>query len=651
MLKPNRLKLLIALMLVAALMVGPTLSVCGQNAATQIHDNELVITTLDDNGKIAGIKVLDHLRVFGSGQVSIQDKYSLNLNSARNMYGTEKIQFQNGSLALNTNIPGGKEYQDLYYLAELDKKELTKTNFPVSVNLEYYLDGKKVSAAELRGKSGHMKIVCHLENLTGQTRMLEFTDANGQVIRQEATVYTPYVVSLSGWEFDNRKFSNIKAPGIAGESPEGVIVDVQGMTSVTWSVPMVPPKYPAKQYTVLEADGKNIEFKSFNIAVIPILPTTSEADTLGSVQDSLGQLYGAFDQIQTGVGAPGQNATLLFGLKAVKDGIGQVSSGLNSLSDKLMQIRTGMANPAFNAATYDPNTGADAGGNTPGVKDAISLCKSNIDDKVMPALGLQKTALDAMNVSIGSPADSGQEPSAETSLYNDLNYVKGLVAGSPAEKVITGNINPKLQNMSSNLTAVKSGGTLVTANGSMQFPASVAALEEGMEKISTGLGKANSGLGLMVLGLGPVDKNGKPVKVMIDGKPGSILYALSYMDTAINAQLVPGITQIQEGTGKIGEGSGLAKDGIAAGLQTMQSVPALMSTMEANLTQADIFLGKPEGALGTVTYIYQTPEVSTAAAAMNYGLGAIVLAFIILLVAGRPPKQIIPVPAEENKNI
>lgn len=651
MLRPRKLQTIMALTLALALMIGPALSIYGQNSVQpKIYDNELVISTLDDNGQVAAIKVLDHLRLFGSGPVDIQDISKFQLDSARNLYSTDKIQQKDGAVGLKTSI-SSKGYNDLYYLAELNKKELARANFPVSVNLEYYLDGKKVPASDLSGKSGHVKIVCYLENLTGQTKVLEFTDSKGQLVKKEATVYTPYIVSLSGWEFDNKKFSNIKAPGVAGESPQGVLADVQGTTSVTWSIPLVPPKYPAKQYAVLEADGTNIEFKSFNIAVIPILPTTSEADTLGSIQDSLNKLYGAFDQIQTGVGTPGKNATLLFGLKSVKDGVGQISSGMSSLGTNLKQIRFGLANPAFNATTYDTNTGADANGNKPGVKDAINICKSNIDNKVIPGLGLQKTALDAMNASIGSPADAGQEPSDATSIYNDLNYVRSLAAGTAAEKVINGNINPKLKNMSSNLTTLKSGGTLVTPGGSMQFPASVTAVEEGMQKISAGLNKANSGLGMMVLGLGPVDKNGQPVKVIIDGKPGSILYALAYMQNGIDGKLVPGITKIQEGTGKIGEGSGLAKEGIASGLQTMESVPALMSTMQDSVAQADSFLGKPEGAFGTVTYVYQTPEVSTAAAAMNYGLGAIALALIILLLAGRPPKQIIPVPAEENQNV
>ena len=93
---------------------------------------------------------------------------------------------------------------------------------PVSVQVDYYLDGKKVKPSSIYGKSGHLKVVCNLENTTGVEREVEYQDSKGNLAKTKATVFTPYVVSLSGWEFDNRKFSNIKAPGIAGESPEGL---------------------------------------------------------------------------------------------------------------------------------------------------------------------------------------------------------------------------------------------------------------------------------------------------------------------------------------------------------------------------------------------------------------------------------------------
>ncbi len=630
-----------------SLVIAP-ITVNAQGNPEKILDNELVISNLNDNGEIASIQVLNHLRVSGKGNVTIEDKSKYKLSSARNLYSTDKVTIQDNNLKIKANIPAGDAFGDVYYLAELDKKEIASIDMPVKIKVEYFLDGNKIAPSKLSGKSGRLKIVCHVENTTGEMKELEFTDSNGEVVKTETEVFTPYVVSLSGWEFDNRKFSNISAPGIAGESPEGVLINVQGITQVSWTVPLVPPKYPASQYTVLEADGKDIELPSFKIGVIPIVPTTAEIDNLGTVQESLGMLYDGFDQIEAGVGAPNKDQTLLFGLSSLKDGLHQVSGGLTTLKDNLKQIRFGLQNPAFEAVSYNALSGADASGNTPGVKDAVGLLKSNVDEKFLPAFTAQKLVLSTLETTVGTAADKGQQPSLTTSLYNDVNMLKGAVAGTPAEQIITGAIEPKLTAIAKNVAVFRDGGTLITSGGTMDFPASVSALELGANLMSDSLKKVDQGLTIMVLGLGQVDANGNPVKVMLNGSPGSLLYALDYLQAAIDGQMVPGIVQLQDGTGQIGSGAVGAKEAIAAGLQTFESVGAIVSALEDNASQADTFLGKPEGAYGTVAYVFQTPEVSKDANAMLYGLGAIIIALIILVAIGRAPKELFEAPVSEQ---
>jgi len=616
---------------------------------TQVQDNELVVSKLNDAGSIDSISVLSHMRVSGSGNATVQDQSKYKLSSVRNLYGSEKIALNGNSLGVNFKLGSGDEHSDVYYLSELDKSEISKVSMPVSVKLSYYLNDEKVEASKIAGKSGHLKIVCEMENLTGTKKVLEFKNKKGETVKSESIVYTPYVVSLSGWEFDNNKFSNIKAPGIAQQSPEGVIVDVQGKTSVSWTVPMIPPSYPAKQFTVLEADGKNIDLPSYKIAVIPIVPTTSAIDNMGTFQDSFGQLYDAFDSIQNGVGSPSKDATILFGLSSIKDGMGQVSGGLESVGKTLKEIRFGLSNPSFNKDSYDAAKGTDASGAKPGVREALTLSKSALDSKITPALEGQKKVLTVMEATMGKPGAEVVQPTLGTSLYNDVTFLKGLVKGTPAEDVINKAMAPKIMAMGANLGVMRDGGNLITADGSIPFPASISAVSDGIEQISSGIGKANNGVGMMVLGLGQVDANGNPVPVMLNGKPGSILYALSYLQEAIDGKMVPGVTQLMDGSSKIADGSGQAKEAIAGGLANLEAVPAIVSALEDNASQADSFLGKPEGAIGSVVYVYQTPEVSAAAAAMKYGFAVIVLALIVLFAIGRPksPAQF----AEANKEM
>lgn len=630
----------LVLLLAMLLILAPVMSSYGASAGsvTNMQDNELVLSTLDDSSNISGIQVLSHVRVVGNGDVTVQEPSKYKLSSVRNLYGSEKISQQDGKISYSMKLNQSTGFSDIYYLSALDKAEVAKVSMPVSVKVTYYLDGQQITPSKLAGKSGHLKIVCDLENLTGAKKVLEYKNKQGETVKKESLVYTPYVVAMSGWEFDNKNFSNIKAPGIAQVSPQGVVLDVQGKTQVSWTVPMIPPSYPAKQYTVLEADGKNIQMPSYKIAVIPIVPTTAAIDNLPTFQESFSKLYDAFDQIQNGVGAPAKDSTLLYGLSKVKGGLGQVSGGISTVLKNLIQVRLGVSNPQFDTASYDAAKGTDASGNKPGVKEAVAMSKSAMDDKLIPALDAQGKVLTVMQATMGKPGAAPVTPSLTTSLYNDVDFLKALVKGTPAEAVLTQAMGPKILAMGTNLGVLKDGGTLITATGTIPFPASVSAVSTGVQQLSAGLGKANNGLSFIAFGLGQLDANGNPKPVMINGQPGSLLYALDYLKTAVNGQLVPGINQLSGGAAKIGDGSGQAKTAIAGGLDTLESAPAIVSALEDNVTQNDTFLGKPEGANASVTYVYQTAAVSPSAAAMNYGYGAIVLALIILFAIGRPKK-------------
>lgn len=623
-LKNRRSKSYIVLLLSMLLVLAPVFaaSSAGAGSINQVQDNELVVSTLGEEGIVDEIQVLSHLRVTGSGNVTVQDQSKFKLESVRNLYGSEKIAQNGSSLGMNFNLGSGDGYKDLYYLAKLDKSEVSKASMPVSIKVTYYLNDKKVKPSEIAGKDGHLKIMCEMENLTGTKKVLEFQDKNGETVKQEAMVYTPYVVSLSGWEFDNKKFSNIKAPGVAQESPEGVIVDVQGKTSVSWTVPMIPPSYPDKQYTVLEADGKNIDLPSYKIAVIPIVPTTSAIDNIPAFKDGFGKLYDAFDKIQNGVGTTSKEKTILNGLNKVKVGANDLSNGLGKLLDTLKILRAGLSNSAFDPNSYDSVKGTDAKGNKPMVREAIALTKKGLEG--------QSKVLTVMETTMGKPGGEVVQPSLSTSLYNDVSFLQGLVKGTPAEAVLTQAMAPKILAMGSNLAVLRTGGTLITGGGSIPFPA-------GIDQLSAGLDKASNGAGMIAMGLGNLDANGNPMKALkADGSPGSVMYGVVVMKEGIDGKMISGLDQLMDGGNKIADGTVQAKDGIYASYNKLAQAPAIVSALEDNASAADSFLGKPEGAVGNVVYIYQTPAVSAEAAAMKFGFVAIVLALIVLFAIGRP---------------
>lgn len=645
-------KLVVALLVFALVAAAPLAAFGAGGTVSQIKDNELVLTTLDASGNISEIQVLNHLRINGDGQVQVTDKSAYGLTSIRNLYGREKLIASDGQLVINTQVKGSK---DIYYLATLEQSAVKDMKFPINLDIQYYLDGQQLKPADLLGKSGHLKIVVTVENTSGVPKVLEFQNDKGEKFTKEAIVFTPYAVSLSGWKFDNKYFDNVTAPGVGGESPEGVVTDIQGVTTVSWTIPLIPPTYPSKQYAVLEADGKNIQLDSFDIAVIPVLPETSQTDSLGGMKTAFEKLYAGFDSIEKGVGTPSQPDTLLNGfntlLKAlgndqaegsVINGLSQISGGLDTLYDNLVKIRMGISTPGFNPATFNAAQGKDAEGRSPGAKDAIDLVQLSIEKQLIPAVNAQETLVAGLNGVIGNPADVGKTPSASTSLFNDVNTLKAAAGSGPVADLINKALIPKLTVLSGNLDALQKGGKITTSTGQVDFPASVGAVKGGLEQVSASLGKTGAGLDQVVKGMGDVKADGTPVPVLVGGQPGTVLFAMATLKdggnklhSGVSQQLVPGLVKMQAGVSQIGEGASTAKVSLAAGLVDLSSAGAIKDSLKANADAVDTFLGKPDNAAGEVVYVFRTAPVQPQAGGMVNGLIALVVMLGLLAAVGR----------------
>lgn len=645
-------KLMVALLVFALVAAAPLAAFGAGGTVSQIKDHELVLTTLDGNGNVSGIQVLNHLRINGEGQVQVADKVAYGISSVRNLYGKEKLVAGDGQLVINTEVKGSK---DIYYLATLEQSAVKDMKFPINLDIQYFLDGQELKPAELLGKSGHLKIVVTVENTSGVPKVLEFQNDKGEIFTKEAIVFTPYAVSLSGWKFDNKYFDNVTAPGVGGESPEGVVTDIQGVTTVSWTIPLIPPSYPSKQYAVLEADGKNIQLDSFDVAVIPVLPETSQTDSLGGIKTAFENLYAGFDSIEKGVGSPSQPDTLLNGFNTVLqalgndraegsviNGLSQISGGLDSLYDNLVKIRMGIATPGFDPTTFNAAQGKDAEGRIPGARDAIDLVHLSVDNQLIPAVEAQETLVTGLSGVIGNPTDVGQTPSASTSLFNDLNTLKAAAGSGPAADLINKAIIPKVSILSGNLNALQKGGQITTSAGQVDFPASVGAVKAGLGQVGDSLGKASAGLDQVVKGLGDVKADGTPVPVLIEGRPGTVLFAMATLKdggaklhSGVSEQLVPGLLKMQAGVGQIGEGASTAKVSLAAGLVDLSSAGAIKDSLKANADAVDTFLGKPDNASGEVIYVFRTAPVQPQAGGMVNGVIALVILLGLLAAIGR----------------
>ena len=156
----------------------------GEQADEGLFKEETVYVNADANGAVKLITVSDWLKNAGTTE-SLKDVSEL--DGIKNIKGEETFSESGDNLTWDTNGA------DIYYQGTTEKE------LPVSVKLTYYLDGKKISPSELKGKSGHLKIKIDYTNNTKKS-----VNVSGK----SEELSSPFVM-MTGMILPNETFSNV----------------------------------------------------------------------------------------------------------------------------------------------------------------------------------------------------------------------------------------------------------------------------------------------------------------------------------------------------------------------------------------------------------------------------------------------------------
>ena len=160
-------------------MVGYTLPVFAYTK------DETVYSKMDSNGKNYKTIVSTHIKNTENADL-INDLSDL-LN-VKNTSGDETYTQDGNKFVWNANK------NDIYYQGESSKE------LPIECNVKYELDGKELSASEIAGKSGKVKITLQYTNKEERT-----VDINGKKVK----IYVPFVV-VAGTIIENENARNIE---------------------------------------------------------------------------------------------------------------------------------------------------------------------------------------------------------------------------------------------------------------------------------------------------------------------------------------------------------------------------------------------------------------------------------------------------------
>lgn len=231
--------------------------------------------------------------------------------------------------------------KDIYYQGESQK------DLPIACQIQYELDGKEVTAEEIAGKTGHVKITIQYQN-----KEEHMVTINGK----EEKMYTPFVV-VAGTMLKNDINKNIKITN-------GKVID-DGSKSLVMGIalPGLQDSLNKNEIEIpsdieIQMDATDFEMRNIMTFVTPKILEENDLkflDKLDEVYDQVDNLEQASVQIKKGGTnlAEGTN-TLREGVQELKVGTGTAYGGAKQIKEEVNKATRQLTNDKSEA--LDINT-------------------------------------------------------------------------------------------------------------------------------------------------------------------------------------------------------------------------------------------------------------------------------------------------------
>lgn len=238
---------------------------------------------------------------------------------------------------------------DIYYQGK------NSAQAPVGVSIEYTLDGKAVTADELKGQSGHLVATVKLTNNTG-----EEVTVNGK----KRTVYTPFF-TVAAAVLPSENFKNITTEhGLAESDSKTQVACYLAMPGMKEAVSDLLPDSFDKlddlmlDTLTLEADVTDCTVPTFLFAAAPNLSDLDLDEVSDELGDTMDELTDAIDQLKDGSGALDDAVgTLVESLDTFASSYSQFDAGVGSALSGTQTLANGTENLLENAQLLATKTG------------------------------------------------------------------------------------------------------------------------------------------------------------------------------------------------------------------------------------------------------------------------------------------------------
>lgn len=298
----------------SAVMAGSMMPVtvfAQNNDENPTEKTETVYSVLNSDGSISDTIVSSWLH----DEDGINNiKETLNLKDVKNIKSNEKPSKDGNTYTWNA------KGNDVYYEGTATKQ------LPVSVKLRYELDGQEMSAKDIEGKSGHLKLTISFTN-----NYSEVKNINGKSIVIHPSYLAGGMLNMSTGNFTNVKCESGKIVN-DGTNEMLAFANIPGLNETLRSAGLdkVNNQLGISDDVTVEADVNNFDLGSIMVGMTNEIDLASELGEIGSVSeltDGIDQLIEADNQ-------------LIDGSKQLYDGTTQLKEGIAPLSSAYPQIKT-----------------------------------------------------------------------------------------------------------------------------------------------------------------------------------------------------------------------------------------------------------------------------------------------------------------------
>lgn len=652
--KNREYRVLVTLALMASLVVG---NIAGTSVNVQAADNkdkstetkktsetktsssatpakdETVYVKVDDAGNQKDVTVSDQLKNISS--LGTIDDVS-DLKDIKNVKGDETFSENNGKLVWQ----GDKK--DICYQGTTTKK------IPVGMKVTYELDGKKVSADDLEGKSGHLKIHYEYQNTSA-----------------DSGKYTPFLMA-TGLLMDGEKFSNVTVDNgkVISDGDRDIVIGM-GLPQLKEQLTSVSSKVDdldiPDSFTV-EADVTDYEkVEAVTVATNEVFNEvgTDKFDSLDELKDSMTELQDASNKLVSGSGELkdgldtllSSSGTLVSGIDQLASGGNTLAGGTGSLVSGMQSAKTGSSQLAGGVKALSDGVSGMQAQVSDGVKDlsnGVSSVQAGVETihgiAAQANTGVDKAAQGAAKLSAGLETASESAGEIATAARNlcavlgenqqtvqveqqqevtvDNSDIYNQIAAL-AEQMTDENDKAAVENVLNQISATKTQTVDVQAEVEVENPYVTAlnGIASGADTLSKQLsanGEIGGGAATLYGTLSSTQ--GATVKAATAGLSGAL---------ASDGSLQRGISLLQSGVGEMGTKLGAGTNELLSGIGTLQkgadSLDSGLGTLTSGASQLNSGAGTLSTGLNTLqsstgALVSGVEQLDSGAAELNSGM-------------------------------